>query len=185
MRQMTQAVRPEERLYRIVEDGLCIGCGLCESIAGRDSVQVTTVENGYQRPVAAGTLDQETVDLIYDNCPGLRLESPPGHLIDDGTAIAPYYGPYRRMFSGFATDDAIRVPAASGGVLTALSRYLVESGRVAFGVANVADDPDTVANGMGSIYGPSPVLADIRTVLERGKPFAFFGKSYNISALRN
>ena len=27
---------PEERLYRIVEDGLCIGCGLCQSVAGAD-----------------------------------------------------------------------------------------------------------------------------------------------------
>tara|TARA_B100000676_G_C18074233_1_gene846530 strand:- start:1710 stop:1982 length:273 start_codon:yes stop_codon:yes gene_type:complete len=89
------------------------------------------------------------------------------------------------------------VPAASGGVLTALGRYLVESRRVAFvhnarfsdddktfGVANVADDPDKVANGMGSIYGPSPVLTDIRTVLELGEPFAFIGKPCDISALR-
>jgi len=192
------AVTAEDRLYRIVEDGLCIGCGLCESIAGSGSVRVVTVKNGYQRPVVVGPLDQETVDLIYDTCPGLRLESLPDRLIDDATEMDPFYGPYRRMFSGHATDDAIRIPAASGGVLTALGRYLTDSGRVAFvhnarfsdddktfGVANVADDADAVARGAGSIYGPSPVLADIMEVLGRGEPFAFIGKPCDISALRN
>ncbi len=40
-------VTAQERLYRIVEDGMCIGCGICQSIAGPDSVRVRKVENGY------------------------------------------------------------------------------------------------------------------------------------------
>ena len=192
------AVTPEDRLYRIVEDGLCIGCGLCESIAGRDRVRVTTVENGYQRPVVEGPLDQETVDRIYDTCPGLRLDTLPGRLLDDDTVIDPVWGPFKRMFSGYASDDAVRVPAASGGVLTALCNFLVEDGRVAFihharpaeedatfGVAHISSDVAGIAAGTGSIYGPSPVLANIRGVLDRGETFAFVGKPCDISALRN
>ena len=28
---------PAERLYAIVEQGLCIGCGLCQTVAGKDA----------------------------------------------------------------------------------------------------------------------------------------------------
>ena len=192
------AVSPEDRLYRIVEDGLCIGCGLCESIAGHDVVRVTTVENGYQRPVVEGPLDQETVDRIYDVCPGLRLDTLPERLVDADTVIDPVWGPFKRMFSGHATDDAIRIPAASGGVLTALGRFLVDDGGVAFvhnarpsdedktfGTANIGGIAEDVSRGMGSVYGPAPVLADIMAVLERDEPFAFVGKPCDISALQN
>ncbi|MBC6440587.1 MAG: hypothetical protein GDA49_09335 [Rhodospirillales bacterium] len=105
------AVTARERLERIVEDRLCIGYGLCESLAGPDSVRIVTVENGYRRPVVVGPLGQETVDLIYDTCPGLRLESLPECFLEAETEADPFYGLCLRMFSGYATDDAIRISA--------------------------------------------------------------------------
>ncbi len=38
---MSNEPTPTERLYAIVEQGLCIGCGLCQSVAGSDRVRVT------------------------------------------------------------------------------------------------------------------------------------------------
>ena len=32
---------PAGRLYAIVELGLCIGCGICEAVAGADTVRCT------------------------------------------------------------------------------------------------------------------------------------------------
>ena len=37
---MSEQQTPTERLYAIVEQGLCIGCGLCQSVAGKDRVRV-------------------------------------------------------------------------------------------------------------------------------------------------
>ena len=68
---------PEDRLYAIVEQGMCIGCGLCESLAGSDVVQMQVVESGFERPVAVGPLTHESVDAIYDTCPGTRVEGLP------------------------------------------------------------------------------------------------------------
>ena len=65
---------PSDRLYRIVEEGLCIGCGLCQSVAGSNRISVHKAANGYLRPRVVGDLDHETVDRIYDVCPGTRLE---------------------------------------------------------------------------------------------------------------
>ena len=66
---MNQPVTPQQRLDRISEDGMCIGCGLCESIAGPDVVRMEVVENGYERPVVCGGLSHETVDRIMDSLP--------------------------------------------------------------------------------------------------------------------
>ena len=53
---MTEA-SPRERLYAIVEQGLCIGCGLCQAIAGKERVAVTRTSNGYLTPLVEGDLD--------------------------------------------------------------------------------------------------------------------------------
>lgn len=192
------AVTATERLYRIVEDGMCIGCGLCESIAGRDKVQMHTAQTGYERPHVVGELGQETVDEIYDVCPGLRLDSLPERLIDVDTIIDPVWGPYKYMVSAHATNEDIRRKAASGGVLTALCKYLIDTRRVdfilharpstrdvTFGDAHISLTTRDVEDGTGSVYGPTAPLKDIRAILDRGQPFAFVGKPCDISALRN
>jgi len=186
------------RFNRIVEEGLCVGCGLCESLAGSDVVHMRTAVNNYERPHVVGELTHDVVDLIYDTCPGLRQDSLPAHLVDDSTIIDPVWGPYKYMVSAHASDDAIRIKAASGGVLTALAMYLVETGEISFvlhatpskqdvtfGVPHISVTSQDVKACSGSIYGPTAPLKNIQNVLDRNKPFAFVGKPCDISALRN
>ena len=190
-------IMAKERLYRIVEDGMCVGCGLCESIAGRDVVEMRTSQLGYQRPHAIGEVTQECVDQIYDVCPGLRQDSLPDHLREPDTRLDPTWGPYRYFASAHAADDAVRIPAATGGVLTALAQFLVDSSRVSFvlharpstervtdGVPHVSVTAADVSAGSGSIYGPVPILRDVRALLDRGEPFAVVAKPCDLSALR-
>lgn len=192
------AVTPQARLARIVEDGVCIGCGLCQSLAGPDKVMVQRIETGYECPVVVGELDHETVDLIYDVCPGTRFNSLPQHLIDADTQMDLYWGPYRQTLLAHASDDETRIKAATGGVLTALAKFLINSGRVdfvlhsrpspqdaTFGEHQLSFDESAVAAGTGSIYGPTAPLREICRVLDRGQPFAFIGKPCDIAALRN
>ena len=40
------------KLNRITEDALCIGCGICQSIAGEEAITLELVESGNYRPVA-------------------------------------------------------------------------------------------------------------------------------------
>ena len=191
-------VTPAERLYRIVEDGMCIGCGLCQSLAGPDRIRMTLVQNGAERPMAVGALDHETVDLIYDVCPGTRLEGLPTGLVGAETRHDLIWGPYRRMVMAHAGDPEVRFKGSTGGVLTALAQYLVTSGRVefvlhvkasarrpTFGERHVSRDAAEVLAGAGSRYGPAAPLIDLRDSLEQGAPFAFVGKPCDIAALRN
>ena len=121
---------PTERLNAIVEQGLCIGCGLCEALAPQ-SITVRKTTTGFEVPVVIGELDT-TVDLIYDVCPGTRIEGLPDRLIADDTVVDAVWGPVRRIVRAWAGDPNVRHIGSTGGVLTALAQFLVASGRVEF-----------------------------------------------------
>lgn len=189
---------PQQRLYAIVEQGLCIGCGLCQSIAGKESVQVVKTARGYEQPVVVGELNHETVDKIYQTCPGTRIEGLPERLMETDTRIDNVWGPWRRIARAWATVPEVRHIGATGGVLTALGIYLLKSKRVdfilhakssvrdpSFGDRQLSFTEADVIESAGSRYGPTATLIDIKDVLERNQPFAFIGKPCDISALRN
>ncbi len=195
---MTRRQSPSERLYAIVEQGLCIGCGLCQSIAGAESLRVCKTESGYEQPVVVGELDHATVDRIYAACPGTRIEGLPESLLEDDTRIDNVWGPWRRIVRAWAADPKIRFEGSTGGVMTALGQYLLASERVAFilQVRTSATEPTfgertlsftdaAVIEAAGSRYGPAAPLIDIADVLARGEPFAFFAKPCDVAALRN
>ena len=189
---------PVDRLYSIVEQGLCTGCGICQSVAGPEVVRVHKVANGYERPVVVGDLDHSTVDRIYEVCPGTRIEGLPDRLVEGSTHIDPVWGPWRRIVRAWAADPVVRHEGSTGGVLTALAIYLLESGRVdlvlharpsatepTFGERHMSFTRADVMAGVGARYGPTAPLVDVGEVLEMGLPFAFIGKPCDVAALRN
>lgn len=193
----TPAPTPEDRLYRIVEEGMCIGCGLCESLAGPDSVKMQVVDSGFERPLVVGALSHETVDAIYDTCPGTRVEALPADLAAQASSRDLVWGPYESFVEAWAGDPAVRHEGSTGGVLTALGQFLVDSGDVefllhakaggndpTFGQPHVSETAAEVLAGAGSRYGPTAVLQTVHQNLDKGRPFAFVGKPCDISALR-
>ena len=172
-----------------MEQGLCIGCGLCQSIAGSHSVQVVKTTQGYQQPVVIGELDHHTVDKIYDCCPGTRIDGLPEGLLECDTRVDKVWGPWRRITRGWACDPIVRYEGATGGVLTALGIYLIESNCVdfilhakssvsdpSFGDLQLSFTAADVFDSAGSRYGPTATLIDIRDLLDRNQAFAFIGK---------
>ncbi|MDH3759487.1 MAG: Coenzyme F420 hydrogenase/dehydrogenase, beta subunit C-terminal domain [Gammaproteobacteria bacterium] len=195
---MSNQQSPTERLYAIVEQGLCIGCGLCQAVAGAERLRVTRTVSGYLQPVVEGELDDETVDLIYRVCPGTRIEGLPQRLLDADTRQDNVWGPWRRIVRAWAGDPEIRFEGSTGGVLTALANYLLASKRVdfilhvktsatepSFGEATLSFDEADVFEAAGSRYGPAAPLVDIEAALERNQPFAFIAKPCDVAALRN
>lgn len=177
---------------------MCIGCGLCQAVAGPDKVKAVKVTSGHIRPVAEAGLDHDAVDRIYDVCPGTRVDGLPERLVDEGTRIDPVWGAHRSIVLAYAGDPAVRFEGSTSGVLTALGIYLLESKRVdfifhtktsktepTFGESTLSFSAGDVWEAAGSRYGPTATLVNIKDVLARGQPFAFIGKPCDIGALRN
>jgi coenzyme F420 hydrogenase subunit beta len=159
---MVKRRRSPLSLEEIVEGGLCIGCGLCKSVAGADRIQIVLTPEGRERPVARQPLDESTLERINAICPGTRVEgaapatraAPVGGAAGaeetasaEGTsgveAIAVettcaqaihdvVWGPAELLSIGYAGDSEVRYRGATGGVLTALGQFLVASGRAKF-----------------------------------------------------
>ena len=148
-------------LGEIVEGGLCIGCGLCQALAGADRIQIVLTPEGRERPVACQPLDESTLERINAICPGTRVEGAahaeaPAHVegaarteravrvegaagVEGAAASASsrvmhdvVWGPAERLAIGHAGDPEVRYRAATGGVLTALGQFLLASGRAKF-----------------------------------------------------
>lgn len=192
------SVTPVQRLQRIVDSGMCIGCGLCQSVAGSDKIKVQKSDTGMLVPIVVGKLSHKLVDIIYDICPGTHIDGLPVELTDDKTQNDLIWGPYRKMQLAWASDNETRFKAATGGVLTALGQYLLASKQVdfilhvrasgaepSFGEPCVSIHIDEVINGAGSRYGPTPALVNLNDILDRGRPFCYVGLPCDVSALRN
>lgn len=185
-------------LETIVRNGLCIGCGLCQSIAGPDAVAFGMTPEGRERPLARQPLDDEILTRINATCPGVQILGPETETLPAGFEMDPVWGPAGRLAIGYAGDPEIRFKGATGGVLTALGLYLIESGKVDFvlHVAASAEKPmrsknhvsfdrAQVLQGAGSRYGPAAPLTDVCRLLDEGRRFAFIGKPCDVGAMRN
>ena len=107
------SISPTDRLYAIVEQGLCIGCGLCQSVAGPDVVRVIPAESGYQYPVVVGNLEHSVVDTIYDVCPGTRVDGPTNESAMDSNTDN-VWGRWNRMVRAWASDPGVRFEGSTG-----------------------------------------------------------------------
>jgi coenzyme F420 hydrogenase subunit beta len=149
-------------------------------------------EDGYIRPEQRETLTAEEDGKIADVCPGLGLKQEPGARQDHAL-----WGPLISVRTGYATDPALRYHSSSGGVLSAILVYLVETGTVDFVLQIAAATDQPLGNGTvlsrdgeaifaaaGSRYAPSSPLAELEEHLARGKCFAFVGKPCDVAALR-
>ena len=192
-------MRHPKTLKQIVENGLCIGCGLCQSIAGPDRVQMTMVDPpGRLRPKILQPLDDETDAMIVKTCPGVTIDQPLDSEKHKDAKVDTVFGPWINVWRGHAMDERIHHVGSSGGVLTALGIYLLESKKVEFilhvatskeqpmrSVRHLSFDRSQVMEAVGSRYGPVAPLIDFSEILNKQKPFAIIGKPCDISAVHN
>lgn len=185
-----------ERFQRILDEGKCIGCGLCVSMFP-DKLEMSLASSGYLRPSARQQLSRREADGIYDVCPGVVQAGLPEDLVETAAVVADVWGPYVRIDKAYAADPETRYKAATGGVLTALCDYLIASGtasailhvtaggvRPSFGRAHISNSREAVLDGASSRYGPAAPLTALGTMLDRGEQFALVAKPCDISAVR-
>jgi coenzyme F420 hydrogenase subunit beta len=184
-------------LEAIIDAGLCIGCGLCRSIAP-DRIRMALNAQGAELPQLEQPLAEGQLALINRICPGLCVE---GRLPENESPAARWddiWGPATTMARGHAADPEVRFRASAGGGASALAIHLLESGEVDFILhvaasrqkpmrteAHLSFTRADVLEGAGSRYGPAAPLVDLIQLLDRGRPFAVIAKPCDISAIQN
>ena len=186
------------RLSDIVDNGLCIGCGLCQSIAGKDKIEVTMTSKGRLEPKEISKISPEIFKKIVNVCPGTIVEGLPKEEVNQSAKHNLVWGYYLSLCYTWSTDKKIRFESSTGGLLNGLSIYLLETKKVKF-ILHTAADPkkpmrslpkfsyskEELLNCEGrSRYGPTAPLEKFHEALDLSQPFAFVGKPCDISAIR-
>lgn len=178
-------------LARVLGNDLCSGCGLCAGVS-EGAIVMRGVPDGFNRPEQLAPITAEQEERIAIGCPGSVvapwLETTRQH---------PFWGPYRSVGTGHATDEEVRFQGSSGGGITALALHALRTGMVDAVVQATphADDPmqnsvvvsetesDVIARA-GSRYAPSSPLETVAELLGSGRRYCFIGKPCDVGALR-
>lgn len=193
---------PKQRLDQIVEHAMCIGCGICQSAIGIDRIKLEIVESGNFRPIGSDALTDTDMDQVVSICPGTRARGLPASLIDSHSQVDPVWGVWREIYLAWSAEPDIRHLAATGGLLTGLGLYMIESSEVdflvhatqpeahpTFGERWISRTRKDVIRGSGSRYGPTATLIDIQQIInnadQRNETYAFIGTPCDVTALRN
>ncbi len=185
-------------LSDIVKNGLCIGCGLCQSIAGKDNIEISMSDKGRLEPKELNKIQPETFNKILNTCPGVIVEGLPKEQVDKDAKHNLVWGYYLSLFYAWSTDDKIRFQSSTGGLLNGLALYLLDSKKVKF-ILHTVTDPEKPMRSVSKLsynkeellnsnscsrYGPASPLDKFHEALNLNKPFAFVGKPCDISAIR-
>lgn len=167
--------------HDVLQANLCAGCGLCVN----EPEQMQIDKNGFARPV------KPLNDLLTLACPGIKLTQFNQQSYDLS------WGPVKTSNVGYSSDENIRATGSSGGVITALLAYCLESKLVDAVIQVGRSETSPIQNEVkiitkkagllknaGSRYGPSSPLSILRKVIGDGRRYAFVGKPCDVAALR-
>jgi coenzyme F420 hydrogenase subunit beta len=178
----------------IVDNGLCLGCGVCLTVCPCNSISLKDITDIGIRPI----IDFDTCNncgLCVKVCPGtgishLDLES---RFSSDAVKA---WGPVLEVWQGYAKDEKIRFAGSSGGVVTALSMYALEKDNYAGVLHTKASSDSPLSNtavisrnrkdllsAMGSRYSPATPCESIGLLEQADGDCLFIGKSCDIQAV--
>jgi len=174
----------------VIDNDLCLGCGLCEAIVGQEKCEMLINDKGFYRPNFKSSINREENRLILESCPGIHIE---------GNGHKGIWGDVLNITESWATDAILRKKSATGGVVSALAIYLLESKKVdailQVGVKEgdwlhnqllISRNKDEVFLNAQSRYAPALIFDKIIDILNSGtEVFGFIGKPCDIAGIKN
>lgn len=153
----------------MIEPLNCTGCGTCVAACPTDSIVMTMTAQGTYRPRFNGPCTN--CGLCLKVCPvlGFNICEEEKSLFGQ-PAPDPQTGVIKHAYAGYAVDRELRFKGSSGGLVTALSAYLLDSKSVDAVLVTTADHtnpllfkgywattPENVYQSRGSKYTPIPL----------------------------
>ncbi len=162
----------------------CSGCGLC---IADENVQFQS-EHGFDYPII---INSKQVKFCKSVCPvnGINYNQP---------GYTNLWGDFKMAYSGWAIDEQVRFTAATGGVITGLCIYLIES-KLVDGILQIGSDNndplgiqlyfneqvDDILKCSTSRYITGITFRNIQKYFEGDKKYAVVGKPCDMEALTN
>lgn len=183
-----------DNVNRIAKKGLCLGCGLCETIYGKANVSMEINDSGFYYPKVKGKISKDKDEIISRICPSVNITNE--IIFDDSERI---WGHIKSCHSAFSLNKEIRTKASSGGLITQIATYLLRTNLVDAVLQVGSYEVDYQSNKLKvsrteeevlacakSRYAPAKIFNNILNILESSnEKYCFVGKPCDISGIKN
>ena len=180
-------------ISKILNNKICAGCGLCQSIYGEHKISVELSNEGFYRPNVKQKLNKNEERLLSLVCPAVsvkkeKTKSPKKDFI------------WGEMFSTIicsSSDEEIRLEASSGGGISTLLVFLLNNKKVDAVIqigaskeipylneVKISTSRSEIIENANSRYAPSAPLKNILENIKEHNSYAIVGKPCDIAALR-
>ncbi len=184
----------QDPITKAVACNLCTGCGACAGAFPDFIKMVDDPVNGRRPVVAAGTDGRKAAEAAAKLCAGVAVDYT---TLPRKDAIDAIWGPVLATWEGYAADDAVRHRGSSGGAVTALALFALQSG-VAGGVAHVRarqNEPrfneavisttrEDLMRGAGSRYAQASAAEAIGAIASSETQVVFVGKPCDVASVK-
>lgn len=192
-------INNEVTIKKIVDEGLCTGCGTCSGTCPNSAINMVINSMGIYVP-----------ELIDDKCNkcGVCFSSCPGKYFDFNDFNLEIFGKkpgnillgnFINCYLGHSTNHEIRYNSASGGLVTSLLIYVLEKGIIDGALVTrmkkdkplepepfIARTKEEIVEASKSKYCPVPVNVALNEILnsKKGEKFAVVGLPCHIQGIR-
>ena len=179
----------KKNVRSVVENNLCIGCGACEAVNNYNCIKINEGKSFNYPEIVKECRD---CGLCLKVCPGINISNAMGK--QSNSKI----GTYKTISITHSLDKEIRYNASSGGLVTQILLYLIESKAVDRVIITKKSESNPLKNesiicrnqkeilsGMGSRYSPSSSCVPLKKVIndQANLKYAFVGKGCDIEGL--
>jgi coenzyme F420 hydrogenase subunit beta len=180
-------------ITNIVNQYLCHSCGSCFASCGHDCISYENTVGGYLFPKIDYDLCT-SCELCYDVCPGDHFTN----YLKSQTPNDPFVGNIISSYVGKSQNEKIYKNSQSGGVVTALLKYLLESGKISAAIvtsmnmesisyseAKIVTTVEELITSQKSKYVPTNINSLMQKVSKIDGTIAMVGLSCHMHGLEN
>ncbi|RLJ09757.1 MAG: FeS-binding protein [Candidatus Aenigmatarchaeota archaeon] len=185
-------------IKEVVRQGLCTGCGTCIAVCPKGALTLVEDQKSgtYLPKLDSSKCDQCGVCLLV--CPGIGIDFKKLNSFVFGKEPEDILlGNYIDCYAGYASDQKLRYNASSGGLVTALASFALETGEVD-GVLVTKMDPEKplkpkpfiakskqeLVSAIGSKYCPVPANILLKEILKEQGHYIVVGLPCHIQGVR-
>ena len=183
-------------LLRVIETGLCLGCGTCVGICPNDAIKMIFSEGLYMPEIDKTRCNN--CKLCFLSCPGHSVDfNELSSNIFDEKYKCTLVGNHISCYIGHSNDNQIRFDSTSGGLITELLIFALEN-KIIDGVittrmrsdnpleteAFIARTPQEIIGASKSKYCPAAPNVCLKQILSENGRFAVVGLPCHIHGVR-